>query len=290
MEIPLSAREMILAAQRNELTEHRIYSRLASSTKDDQNARVLQEIADDELRHYHFWKGYSQKDVTHNGLKAWWYVFLSKLFGITFGIKLMERGEENAQVTYEKISKLTPIDRGIIDDEEKHEQKLIGLLDEKRLAYVGSIVLGLNDALVELTGALAGFTLTLQDTRLISAVGLITGVAASLSMAASEYLSTKAEKSVRMPITSAVYTGVAYIFTVLFLIFPYLIFTSPFMALGLTVTNAILVILIFTYYYSVAHDASFRRRFTEMVSISLGVAAVTFCIGLVVKNVFHIEV
>jgi VIT1/CCC1 family predicted Fe2+/Mn2+ transporter len=43
--------------------------------------------------------------------------------------------------------------------------------------YLGSIVLGLNDALVELTGVLAGLTLALQNSEiiLINAILVITG-------------------------------------------------------------------------------------------------------------------
>jgi len=99
----------------------------------------------------------------------------------------------------------------------------IDMIDEERLRYVGSMVLGLNDALVELTGALAGLTLALQNTRLVAMTGLITGVAGSLSMAASEYLSTKSEGGVKEPFRASVYTGFAYVLTVIFLILPYLL-------------------------------------------------------------------
>lgn len=61
-----------------------------------------------------------------------------------------------------------------------------GLLDEERLRYTGSTVLGLNDALMELTGVLAGLTLALRDTKLIVLTGAITGIAAVLSMGVSE--------------------------------------------------------------------------------------------------------
>jgi len=46
-----------------------------------------------------------------------------------------------------------------VKEEDEHEHKLIAMLKEKKLNYMGSIVLGLSDALVELTGALAGFGL-----------------------------------------------------------------------------------------------------------------------------------
>jgi VIT1/CCC1 family predicted Fe2+/Mn2+ transporter len=218
------------------------------------------------------------------------YFLIAKIFGITFGIKLMEKGEEKAQTTYEKISEVVPSAKEIVEDEDKHEAELIGLIDEERLRYVGSMVLGLNDALVELTGALAGLTFALQNTRLTAMAGLITGIAASLSMATSEYLSTKSEGHIRNPLRAAVYTGVAYVITVLFLIFPYFVFADSSLCLGFTIFNAVVVIFIFTFYISVAEGISFRNRFSEMVLISLGVAALTFLITVVIKIFLNVEV
>mgnify|MGYP001036219971 CR=1 FL=1 len=152
------------------------------------------------------------------------------------------------------------------------------------------MVLGLNDALVELTGTLAGLTLVLQNTRLIAMAGLITGVAASLSMAASEYLSTKSEEDAKNPFKASVYTGFAYVLTVLFLIFPYLLLTNFYFCLGFTILNAIIVIFIFTFYISVAKDLSFTNRFLEMALISLGIAALTFGIGFLIRIFLNVEI
>ena len=220
-------RKLVLTSQKNEITEHIIYEKLTQSTKDAQNRSVLKRISDDELKHYNFWKQYTGKDTKPDKLKVWMYFLIAKILGITFGIKLMEKGEEKAQTTYEKISEVIPSAKEIVEDEDKHELELINMLDEERLRYVGSIVLGLNDALVELTGALAGLTFALQNTRLTAMAGLITGVAASLSMATSEYLSTKSEGYVKKPLRAAFYTGAAYVITVLFLIFPYFVFGEP---------------------------------------------------------------
>ena len=216
---------------------------------------------------------------------------ISKLFGITSGIKLMEKGEEKAQTTYEKISKTIPDAKDIAEDEDEHERQLLDLIDEERLRYVGSMVLGLNDALVELTGALAGFTLALQNTRIVAMTGLITGVAASLSMATSEYLSTKSVgEGAKNPLRAAVYTGFAYVLTVLLLIFPYLILANAYACLGLTMLDALLVIFLFTYYISVAKDLPFGKRFLEMALISLGVAGLTFAIGFLIRAFLNVEI
>jgi len=282
--------KLILTSQKNEITEHIIYEKLARSTKDSQNRKILQRISDDELKHYNFWKQYTNKDTKPDKLKVWMYFLIARIFGITFGIKLMEKGEEKAQTTYEKISEFVPSAKEIVEDEDKHELELINMLDEERLRYVGSIVLGLNDALVELTGALAGLTFALQNTRLTAMAGLITGVAASLSMATSEYLSTKSEGYVKNPLRAAVYTGAAYVITVLFLIFPYFVLGDPGLCLGFTILNAVIVIFVFTFYISVVKGISFKNRFSEMVLISLGVAALTFLITFVIKMFLNVEV
>ncbi|MCR6623161.1 MAG: VIT1/CCC1 transporter family protein [archaeon YNP-LCB-024-027] len=290
MMLDKSVEKVILDAQRNEITEHLIYERLSRSVKDPHNKEVLKRISDEELRHYNFWKKYTHRDVKPNMWKVWKYLLISKIFGITFGIKLMENGEEEAQTTYERISELIPEAKNIVRDEDEHERQLMDLIDEERLKYVGSMILGLNDALVEFTGALAGYTFALPSTRIVAMTGLITGVAASLSMAASEYLSTKSEGDARSPLKAASYTGIAYILTVLFLIAPYLILTDAYVCLGLEIMDAIIVIFLFTFYISVARDLPFKKRFLEMAAISLGIAGLTFTIGVFIRIFLKVEV
>ncbi|MFX1505866.1 MAG: VIT1/CCC1 transporter family protein, partial [Promethearchaeota archaeon] len=276
-----------------EITEYFIYKRLSQTIKDPDNQKILNQIAEDELKHYTFWKQYTQQEVRPSRLKKWLYYIIARIFGLTFGIRLMELGEGQAQVFYSTITKTIPEAQSVIDEEEAHEKQLIGLIDEELLDYIGSVVLGLNDALVELTGALAGLTLAFQNSQLIALAGLITGIAASLSMAASEYLATKSEEiTSKNPLKAALYTGVAYIFTVCFLILPYLLLSdqSPLVCLTITLINAILIVFVFTFYISVAKDLSFKKRFSEIVGISLGVAVLTFIIGLFVRSFFNIEI
>ena len=288
--LPDDIKRKILASQRNEITEHFIYQRLSKLVKEPNNKQVLKSISEDELKHYNVWKKYTEKEIKPNKFNLWKYLFIAKIFGITFGIKLMEKGEERAQISYGELSKFAPDAKEIASDENEHENELINLIDEERLKYVGSMVLGLNDALVELTGALAGFTLALQNTRLIAAMDLITGIAASFSMAASEYLSTKTEAGVKNPVKAAVYTGSAYILTVFFLVFPFLFFSNFYFCLGFTLFNAVLVIAMFTFYVSIAQDIPFKSRFAEMAIVSLGVAALSFGIGFLVKIILGIEI
>ncbi|VAX36243.1 nodulin 21-related protein [hydrothermal vent metagenome] len=280
----------VLQAQRNELTEHLIYKKLAGSVTNTNNKKILIKLSNDELGHYNTFKRFTGQDIGANKIKVFFYASLARLFGLTFGIKLMEREEGLAQESYDKLKIVDPKIQSIIEDEENHEQQLIGLIDEDLLMYISSMVLGLNDALVELTGALVGLTLALQNTRLVAIVGLITGIAASMSMAASEYLSTKQEDTKKSYFKASVYTGISYIATVALLILPYLICQNIFLALTLMLSTALLIIYAFTFYISVAKDLSFKDRFIEMAGISLGIAAINFCIGLAIRHFFSIDI
>lgn len=288
--IPAHHFQDILNAQRNEITEYYIYSQLAHHLSEEKNRHILNKIAQDEKNHHDFWKTFTHREVKPSNFKIFIYILLSKLLGFTFAVKLMEKGEELAQVNYDTISKYIPHAKEIEKEEKRHETALLAMLDEERLRYVGSMILGVNDALVELTGALAGFTLALQNTKIIAMTGLITGIAASLSMAASEYLSTKAEKQGKDPIKASLYTGSMYVFTVLVLISPYFIFSNVFVALACALMFAMLIILFFTFYISVAQDQPFKKRFLEMAGISLVVSTLTFAIGYLVRIFLGINI
>ena len=290
MNIDDKTRRIIEGFQKNEITEHFIYLALARLEKDAANSAVLKRIAEEEKIHYEIWREYSGIEVRPNVLKRWFYVSVSAVFGITFAVKLMEKGESGAQVSYARIAGSIAEAEDIRKQENEHENKLVKMIDEKRLKYIGSIVLGLNDALIEFTGALAGFTLAMRSCKIIAMAGLIMGVSASLSMAASEYFSTKAESETRHPILAAFYTGIVYAFTVVALVLPYFLTQNVFFSTMIMLLIATLLILVFTYYFSVVQEISFKGHFTEMFVISMGVAAISFVIGLIVRKTMGIEI
>ncbi len=279
----------LLKEQQDECNAHILYSRMSDIIKDEHNKKTLRLMAGDEQKHYRRLKSVTGKELKPQRIKIWLHLWFVRIFGITFGIKLLEKGESQAIENYGAEDKSLEFMDEIVKDEERHEQELIDMLDEERLKYVGSIVLGLNDALVELTGALTGYTIAFQNTDLIGLTGLITGISASFSMAASEYLSTRHEGG-DDAFKSSIYTGVAYIFTVIFLVVPFFIFTNPFVCLAVTLAVAVLIIFAFNFYISVAKDYIFRRRFLEMAGISLGIAAISFFIGVLVKKFIGIEI
>jgi vacuolar iron transporter family protein len=285
-----SLKATLLAMQCGEITEHHIYAKIAAVQKNPHNREVLARIAEDELGHYGIWKQYTHQDVAPGTPRIWFYYLIARVFGITFAIKLMEGVERRAQSYDTSLVDTIPEIQTILEHERTHERELIALIDEDRLKYMGAVVLGLNDALVEFVGMLAGLTFALQNSQIIAVAGLITGVAASLSMGSSEYLSQKSERSVTDPKKSALYTSLAYIVTVALLILPFLVLASPYYALAFTLLVAVLVIFLFTFYLSVANDLPFRRRFGEMMVISFGIAAISFAIGIVIRTVLNVNI
>ena len=282
---------VIRKMQQGELTESVIYERIARFAKGEENRQTLMRLAKEEKAHYEIWKKYTGIEMQPEKFKIFKYKMLARIFGFTFAVKLMERGEENSQEEYDKLAKEVEESIIIRQQEEEHENALLNMLDEERLQYVGSMVLGLNDALVELTGSLAGFTFAMQNTRLIALSGLIIGISATFSMASSEFLAAKSEGR-DDALKSCAYTGTAYLVTVVLLILPYLLLGNSqyILALGLMMLTVILIIAGFTYYTSVAQDQPFKSRFAEMAIISISVAVISFFVGVAAKAILGVDI
>ena len=286
-----TALAIIRKMQQSELTESVIYEKIAKFAKGDENKATLLRLSKEEKAHYEIWKKYTGLEMQPQKGKVLWYTLLARVLGFTFAVKLMENGEENSQEEYEQLASEVEESILIRQQEEEHEAALLGMLDEERLQYVGSMVLGLNDALVELTGSLAGFAFALQNTRLIALSGLIVGISATFSMASSEFLAARSEGR-SDALKSCSYTGIAYLLTVVALIAPYLIFgTSQYIpALICMLVVVVLIIAGFTYYTSVAQGQPFKSRFLEMALISIGVAVVSFVVGILAKQFLGVDI
>ena len=284
-------RRRLIRLQRMERTEMEVYRRLANREKKAENKNILQKISMQENNHYNLLKEKTGEDVDYSKFRVYFHVITSIFLGLTFSLKLMEKTEQNAAREYRDLGY-----DDIAEEEDEHEKELLSLLEEDALNYLSSIILGLSYALVELTGALAGLTFAFQELRVVALAGLVTGISASFSMAASEFLATKEENSNRSPIKAALFTGSAYIITVFLLVTPYLLLTDNseiifglephIQALIITFINGLLIIALFNFYVSVAQDKSFNRRFIEMVIILLIVTIISFLIGLILRESF----
>lgn len=284
----------ILSVQREAITMGEIYKRIASTIDDQHNRDKLLGIAGEELEHYNFWKKYTARDVFPNRFKIFVSSLLLRVLGYTFTLKFL--ASRHTRRISKDVIKAIPDSDTILRKDKVHKEQIIALtdlLDEKRFHYVGSIVLGLNDAIVEFVGMLAGLTFALQNNKLIVITGIVAGISASLSMAASEYFSRKSEegqnKRLRPP-KAAFYTGISYLMTAALLLLPFIIINKPYIAMPFTMGMALIIIFGFTFYLSVAKSFNFKRRFVEMALISLGVAILSFIIGLGTRLVLHVTV
>jgi len=285
------AEKQLLKAQKNEITEHFIYEKLSATAKESKNKSTLKKIAEEELKHHDICVNFTCQSVHPNRLKVWMYYLVSVIFGITFSLKLMERAEKRDHITaYAGLSGEMPQFLGITKDEIRHEKQLMELIDDERLNYSSDIVRGMNVAIVEITGTLAGLTFAFEDSAIVVETAIIVGTIMSLSVMSTEYLAARAAPHIESPIKSLLYAGAANLLTIFVLLLPYLLLSNIYAALAVTIAAALVIIFIFAFYISVVKDLSIKKRFFEMSLVSLGIAALAFGIGLLARSVLHIEV
>jgi len=278
--------DKILKYQRNEITEHVLYAALAKRVK-GKNSEVLKKISADELRHYHYFKKVTGRDVRPDRLKIILYRFISRIFGLTFTIKMMDNGEVQAGHNYEDIEERLPGIKKIIQDEVRHEQALMGQIEEEALKHMGSMVLAINNSIQEITGIVVGLTFALANSLLVGKTAVISGLAATLAMVASEYLSQKAEcEDSSSPKKAALYTGMIYIFVVVSIVTPYFVFENPYAALGVAICAVVLIVTAFTFFMSVVKNLNYKKALFEVSSITAGVVALSLVIGMAIRLIF----
>ena len=190
---------LLLRIQQSEMTEAAAYHAMASSIKDGHNRETLGKIADEIAAQAHALEKFTDALPQPDNRKVRRYARMARVFGFTFAAKLMDKRKVKVEHHAKKLLDEVPEVERLEADEHDRDEKLFDLLSEKRLSYVGAMILGMNDAIVEITGTLAGLTLAMQNTRLIALSGLITGVAATLSMAASEYLAERSDGRAMRP-------------------------------------------------------------------------------------------
>ncbi|WP_121626406.1 VIT1/CCC1 transporter family protein [Poseidonibacter antarcticus] len=280
-----------LIQQQNEINDYTIYMTLASYQDDQNNKIVFEKIAKEEKVHYNFWLKITEQEIQAQKLVVWWFILLVKVLGTSFALKSLEKREEGAEEFYKELFEIYPESREIYKQESEHELELIEMLKDKKLVYAGAIVLGMNDALVELTGTLSGIALAFDKSIVVGFTGLIMGIAASLSMAGSAYFEAKENPSqIIKPIIYSLYTGVSYILTTAILVAPFFIFETMAYSLIMMFICAFLAIISYNFYISVAKDLNFTTRVLQMSMITFGVAIISFLIGYIVKYYFGIEI
>jgi VIT1/CCC1 family predicted Fe2+/Mn2+ transporter len=279
----------LLAFQRNEITEHAVYLAYARRAN-GKNREILDQIAADELGHYRQFFKHTNQEAHPDRLKVYFYRLCAAIFGLTFGMKVMENGEKRAEKAYSQFGDSMPEIAQIIRDEASHEQALIALITEERLSYMGSMVLALNNSIQEFSGIAVGLTFAMGNAGLIGSTILISGLAATLAMSASEYLSQKAEgahETGKNPVKAIAWAGGIYLSVVLMIALPYLLLTNCYAALALGAGAVLTIITAFTFYMAVVKGLRYRAVLLETLAVFALVVGLSSIIGIGAKRLFH---
>ena len=146
--------------QKSELLQHSFYKKIAKREKNGDNKAMLNKLSLLELKHYNYFKSYTNKDYKVSVIKLYFHYLLTICLGLNFGLRFIEKCHTKARFENTKIRNANL--KEIVNEEYELEEDYIDQIDKKKLNYISSIVLELNDALVEFTGAIAGFTLLLH--------------------------------------------------------------------------------------------------------------------------------
>ncbi|MEM4788446.1 MAG: VIT1/CCC1 family protein [Ignisphaera sp.] len=279
---------------KDEHFSHHVYKFLAKSPLVSEKLKiVLEKAAEDEFKHYSFWKNIVGECASRISMfKVLLFTAIFYLFGLTVTLKFIESKEYNATELYKNIIENEPglkdeVDK-IIRDEERHEKEFASNIDEGRVKYIGSITLGISDALVELTGIYTGSLGAFENTLSAGLTGLLAGIAASISMGIASYAQAKHEGRLN-PKMSAFYTAIAYLIVVLVLALPYFLIGSLAIAFVVMLTLAIAVVAYITFYASVLHDRKYLREFTETTLLIFGVSILLYVLGSVLGTILGVK-
>jgi VIT1/CCC1 family predicted Fe2+/Mn2+ transporter len=288
--VSLRVKNLLEHFQKKEVTEFAIYQKLAERTT-TANADILRQIGDDELRHSRVLSKYTDRTFHANPIQVFIYTTLCTIFGLTFTLKLMEGGEDRAQDAYQAITNELPEVETLFRDEKKHENLLINMINERRLTYIGSIVQGLNDALIGLMGQIAGLSFAFQNTRLVGFAGLIAGIAQFLSTSASEldiYFTEKTEEN-KQNVIDSLMSGIVYLFTVICIVLPFFFFTNPYTAVVIAMLAIGIIIGAFMFYISVVRELSISKMLPPMVAMTFGISILSYGIGWIAQQILNIS-
>ena len=148
-----------------------------------------------------------------------------------------------------------------------------------------AIILGMHDAIVSLLGLIAGLYFAFTDTKIIIISCIIASITAALSMAAANYLATRADNH-NPALWAGFCTGAAYLATAAALILPFLVFQHQTVAIVSVFAIAVLIIYLFNLIFY--HGREFYRHFLEMLCICTIVSIIAFLIGEIAHYLFGI--
>ncbi|HYY91262.1 MAG TPA: rubrerythrin family protein [Candidatus Dormibacteraeota bacterium] len=294
--------KLAAVSAQDEYADRSVYLALSRREKNPEFKKALENIANGEQSHYEFWKIYApDAKVSSKRLRSYVILLIRMVLGLTFTLKFMERHEGKLHEHYRKIAEsIPPGDKArfqeMMASEEGQEDLLIGKIQENRVKYMSFIVLGLADAVVEISGIHAGSLGIYGKTELAGLAGIIAGMAASIAMGTAAYAQAK-QGFTGSAKWSAIYTGVSYMITAVLLAMPYFLaanITPPNLAqeiaLATSLVIGVVLVATMTFYDTVISARAFKRQFGEIAGIILAASLALFIIGTVVGQYLGIRI
>lgn len=189
----------------SEKLSYQIYSKLAEVERNKKLKAKLIELKKLDIKHIKVWEEiYKELGITgvsgSNSLTVFSFVLIRRIFGSGLTLSIINSMENRKVSDLSKIFELIP---------PKQKEKVVNYLVEELyqerilkkeswesgvLSHIRDIVFGMNDGLVEVLAAVAGFTGAIHNNLLIAVAGTIVGLSGTISMAVGAYLSSKSER------------------------------------------------------------------------------------------------
>ena len=189
----------------SEKLSYELYSRLERIEKNRQLKRKLKELKELDVKHIKVWTEiYKELDISAeknvSNVEVFLFILLRRLFGSGLTLSVINSLENRKVSDLSKIFDIIP---------DKQREKVVNYLAEELyqerilkkeswesgvLYHIRDVVFGMNDGLVEVLAAVAGFTGAIHNNLLIAVAGTIVGLSGTISMAVGAYLSSKSEK------------------------------------------------------------------------------------------------
>jgi len=193
-----------------EMGDYYTYLSLAEGISDKDLSEKIKKIAYMEKEHALFWKEFLEKrgikppETGKPALKILLMRLMSKFINPVVVISFFELGESGAIKQYYRFLKNEPLPeeerqklKKIILDEIEHETFFARQINEKGVSNIRDFVLGMNDGLVEILGAVAGLSAVyLNNPLMVGVSGLIVGMAGALSMGIGAFISVRSQRQV----------------------------------------------------------------------------------------------
>ena len=284
-ELKKEIKELIVEAQRNEVTEYHIYKSLARQARSQTNQKLLEQIALEELEHYRFWMTYSDEVDP-----VWWkvnlYIFLSRVFGFVFALKLMERREQIAEKKYLEISKFIPEVSKIAGDEKGHEMLLLNMVTDSRLKGMGTWIISVNLVVFSLICVIFALTVYLPYPRQVASIGMMSIIAvASADLFMMLFLKNNQSLGNDL-IKKGIVRFVSGIVIGALMLIPFILAMDGYSALALSTAVAFFVSLVLNYQFAVVSDQKGFQRIGRIFLVTLLMASIGLAIGLVLQQLY----